>query len=337
MCLFLGGTTLDHAVAQLILQVTGVLHIATQPERDTFRLAGRQRLGLCVEVRAKRGVHGRGQIGAGRGQRRNQIARDYHAIDRRSRWLRPEETPEPRHAPSVRSREVEPQPGAAARYRTRVAKTAATTPRLEWTGDPEADRLISEDPTALLIGFCLDQQVPIEWAFQGPLRMRERLGTIDPTEVARMDPATVETAFRTPPALHRFPASMARRVYALCQAIANEYGGDTARIWTEAQDANELLRRFAALPGFGAAKARIMVGVVAKHLGTTPTGWESIAPDWPTLADVRTVAEREQYQAQKRAFKASLRAEAAAQDPPQSSKPASGRKRPATAVARGRR
>ena len=216
-----------------------------------------------------------------------------------------------------------------------VVKRAVTTLQLQWTGDPEADRLISEDPTALLIGFCLDQQVPIEWAFQGPLRMRERLGTIDPVELARMDPAKVEQAFQTPPALHRFPVSMAQRVYALCKVIADEYGGDTTRIWTEAEDAKELLRRFAALPGFGAAKARIMVGVVAKHLGVRPAGWESIAPDWPTLADVRTVAEREHYQAQKRAFKASLRAEAAAKgEPPKS--PAS-RKAPAKSGARGRR
>lgn len=216
-----------------------------------------------------------------------------------------------------------------------VAKRAATTLQLQWTGDRDADRLISEDPTALLIGFCLDQQVPIEWAFQGPLRMRERLGTIDPVEVAAMDPTRVEQAFQTPPALHRFPVSMAQRVYGLCTVIADEYGGDTTRIWTEATDAKDLLRRFAALPGFGAAKARIMVGVVAKHLGVTPAGWESVAPDWPTLADVRTVAEREHYQAQKRAFKASLRAEAAAKgDAP---KPVAPRKVSAKSGARGRR
>lgn len=216
-----------------------------------------------------------------------------------------------------------------------VAKTAAPTLQLQWTGNADADRLVSENPTALLIGFCLDQQVPIEWAFQGPLRMRERLGTIDPVEVASMDPATVEKAFQTPPALHRFPVSMAQRVYGLCRVIADEYGGDTTRIWTEAQDAKELQRRFAALPGFGAAKARIMVGVVAKQLGVRPDGWETIAPDWPTLADVRTVAEREQYQAQKRAFKAALRAEAAAKA--ETGKPAAAKKRPAKTAARGRR
>src|SRR5215469_10234212 len=96
----------------------------------------------------------------------------------------------------------------------------STTPRMEWTGNSEADRLVSQDPTALLIGFCLDQQVPVEWAFMGPLTMCERLGTIDATRVAQMDPNDVERAFRTPPALHRYPASMAQRVYALCTVIA---------------------------------------------------------------------------------------------------------------------
>jgi uncharacterized HhH-GPD family protein len=216
-----------------------------------------------------------------------------------------------------------------------VAKTAPTTLRLQWTGDPASDRLISEDPTALLIGFCLDQQVPIEWAFQGPLRMTERLGTVDPVQIARMDPTRVEKAFQTPPALHRFPVSMAQRVYGLCKVIADEYDGDPTRIWTEAKDAKELQGRFAALPGFGAAKARVMVGVVAKHLGVHPSGWETVAPDWPTLADVTTVAEREQYQAQKRAFKAAMRAEAAAKS--DAAKRPAAKKRPAKTVARGRR
>jgi uncharacterized HhH-GPD family protein len=216
-----------------------------------------------------------------------------------------------------------------------VAKSAPPTLHLEWTGDEAADRLVSENPAALLIGFCLDQQVPIEWAFQGPLRMRERLGTVDPVEIARMDPERVEKAFQTPPALHRFPVSMAQRVYGLCQAIANEYGGDTTRIWTEAKDAKDLQKRFAALPGFGAAKARVMVGVVGKHLGVRPDGWESVAPDWPTLADVRTVGEREAYQTQKRAFKAAMRAEAAAKA--DTAKAAPSRKGPAKTVARGRR
>lgn len=190
---------------------------------------------------------------------------------------------------------------------------ASTAPQIDWTGNPEADRLNSEDPTALLIGFCLDQQVPVEWAFMGPLRMRERLGTIDAVQVARMDPGDVERAFRTVPALHRYPGSMAQRVHALCCVIADDYGGDASRIWREAADARDLARRFAKLPGFGAMKATMMVGVVAKQLGVRPAGWEDIAPTWPTLADVHTVAEREAYQTQKRAHKAALRAAAAAQ------------------------
>ena len=145
----------------------------------------------------------------------------------------------------------------------------------------------------------------------GPLRIRERLGTVDPTEIAKIDPAKVEAAFRTPPALHRYPASMARRVHALCSRIADDYGGDASRIWSEASDAPDLENRFAALPGFGAAKARMMVGVVAKQLGVRTAGWEQVAPDWPTLADVHTVEEREAYQTQKRAFKAAIRAAAA--------------------------
>jgi uncharacterized HhH-GPD family protein len=186
---------------------------------------------------------------------------------------------------------------------------------MEWTGDPHADRLVSEDPTALLIGFCLDQQVPVEWAFMGPARMKERLGTIDPARIAATDRAQVEEAFRRPPALHRFPGSMARRVHELCRVITDEYGGDASRIWTDAVDAAELQRRFAALPGFGPAKARIMVGVVAKHLGVKPAGWKEVAPSWPTLADVSTVDERVAYQTQKRAYKAAMRAEAATREP----------------------
>lgn len=203
---------------------------------------------------------------------------------------------------------------------------ATTTPRMNWTGDPEADRLVSTDAAALLIGFCLDQQVPVEWAFMGPLKMRERLGTIDPARVAKMDPGDVERAFRTPPALHRYPGSMAQRVYALCTTIAHDYGGDASRIWTEAKDARDLKKRFAALPGFGAMKAQIMVGVVSKQLGVHCAGWEEIAPTWPTLADVHTTAEREAYQTQKRAYKAKLRAEAAEAAPRAGSAPARGRR-----------
>jgi uncharacterized HhH-GPD family protein len=170
---------------------------------------------------------------------------------------------------------------------------------------------VARDPLALLIGFCLDQQVPVEKAFRGPLEIKQRLGTLDARKLARIDAARFEAAFRERPAIHRFPASMAQRVQALCAAIATDYGNDASAVWTGVREAPELFARLRALPGFGEMKARIMVAVLAKHLKVRPRGWEQIAPDFPTLGDVRTVAEREQYQAGKRAHKAAMRAAAA--------------------------
>jgi uncharacterized HhH-GPD family protein len=190
----------------------------------------------------------------------------------------------------------------------------ATTspPRMEWTGDAQADALVASDPLALLIGFCLDQQIPVEKAFLGPLEIRRRLGTLDARELAAIDAGRFEAAFRERPAIHRFPASMAGRVQALCATVAADYGNDASAIWREAKDASDLLRRLRALPGFGDMKARIVLGVVAKHLRVKPRGWAALIPDYPTLADVRTVAERERYQAGKRAHKAAMRARAEA-------------------------
>lgn len=185
-----------------------------------------------------------------------------------------------------------------------------TAPKMQWTGDPEADGLVARDPLALLIGFCLDQQIPVEKAFLGPLEITRRLGSLDARKLAAIDASSFEAAFRTRPAIHRFPASMARRVQALCATIAVEYGNDAAAVWKGTRDAAELLARLRALPGFGEMKARIVLAVLAKHLGVRPNGWEDIAPDYPTLADVRTVAERERYQAGKRAHKAAMRARA---------------------------
>ena len=182
---------------------------------------------------------------------------------------------------------------------------------MEWTGDAEADALVAGDPLALLIGFCLDQQIPVEKAFLGPLDIRRRLGTLDARELAAIDSSRFEAAFRERPAIHRFPASMAGRVQALCATVANDYGNDASAIWRGVKDAAELQRRLRALPGFGEMKARIVLGVLVKHLGVKPRGWAELVPDFPTLADVRTVAEREQYQAGKRAWKAAMRAEAA--------------------------
>ncbi|MEO8897240.1 MAG: HhH-GPD-type base excision DNA repair protein [Candidatus Dormibacter sp.] len=183
-----------------------------------------------------------------------------------------------------------------------------STPKMEWTGNAEADALIARDPLALLIGFCLDQQITVEKAFAGPLDIKRRLGTLDARELAGIDAGRFEAAFRERPAIHRFPASMAGRVQALCAIVANDYGNDAASIWAGVRDAADLLARLRALPGFGEMKAHIVLGVVVKQLNVKPTGWETLVPDYPTLADVHTVAEREEYQAGKRAWKASMRA-----------------------------
>ena len=190
--------------------------------------------------------------------------------------------------------------------------TKHAVPTLQWTDDEAANRLIAEDPMALLIGFCLDQQITVEKAFMGPLVITQRLGTIDANQLARMNAARIEQAFVTPPAVHRFPASMAGRVHALCTMIASEYGGDAAAIWTTASDAADLRRRLGALPGFGPMKATIVLAVLVKRFGVKLPGSAELLPDWTTLADVRTIAERREYQANKRAHKARLRAQAAA-------------------------
>lgn len=186
-----------------------------------------------------------------------------------------------------------------------MAVTAA--PRMEWTGDPEADALVASNHLALLIGFCLDQQVSVQKAFVGPLEVRRRLGTLDARRLSRIDPARFDAAFRERPAIHRFPSSMAQRVQALCTVVSERYGNDASRIWTGAADAEDLMRRLRELPGFGDLKARIVLGVIGKHFKVRPRGWKALAPDFPTLADVRTVAQREQYQAGKRAHKQALR------------------------------
>ena len=185
-----------------------------------------------------------------------------------------------------------------------------TAKTLQWTGVPEADRLISTDPNALLIGYCLDQQITVEKAFRGPLDIKERLGTIDPTQIARMDVAKVEAAFRQVPAIHRFPANMAQRVHALCQLIAIKYDGDGSRLWRDASSGKDLVARIEELPGFGKEKARNFAAVVGKHLGVKPPGWKDVIPTHPTLADVTTTDERKAYQTAKRAHKAELRRQA---------------------------
>ena len=185
-----------------------------------------------------------------------------------------------------------------------------TTPpaSLPFTGNPEADAFLAADPLALLIGFVLDQQVTVQKAFAGPLELRRRVGTLDPTAIAAMDPEALQAVFRERPALHRFPGAMATRVQELCAVVDRDFGGDAARVWADARDGAELDARLRALPGIGEMKAKTLVGLLARRFGVRPPGWEAVAPDYPTLADVDSAEALARYQEQKRAWKASRRA-----------------------------
>ena len=178
--------------------------------------------------------------------------------------------------------------------------------RIHFTGDDEADALLAHDPLALLIGFALDQQVTVQTAFVGPLKLKQRLGHLDAARLAAMDPGELEAAFRERPAIHRFPGNMARRVQALCAAITSDYDGDAARVWTTATDATELERRIRALPGFGDMKVIALGATLSKRFGVEAA--DALVPSFPTLGDVDSAEALEEYQAAKRARKAELRA-----------------------------
>ncbi len=180
---------------------------------------------------------------------------------------------------------------------------------LPFTGNREADELIAADPLALLIGFALDQQVTVQKAFSGPLELQRRVGSLDARTIATMDDERLDAAFRTPPALHRFPGNMAKRTRELCAAIAADYDGDASRIWAEAADGKDLYKRLIALPGIGEMKAGTIVALLAKRYGIKPAGWEAVIPDHPTLGDVDSAEALAEYQAGKRARKAELRAQ----------------------------
>jgi uncharacterized HhH-GPD family protein len=171
--------------------------------------------------------------------------------------------------------------------------------RLHFTDSDEANALIASDPLALLVGFALDQQVSVQKAFAGPLALRERLGRLDAETLASAD---LETVFREKPAIHRFPGSMAERVRALAEHVRDEYGGDAARVWTEAADGADLRARLEALPGFGEMKVKALGSVLAKRFGVKAA--EDLVPWHPTLGDVDSPQALEDYQAAKRVHKA---------------------------------
>ena len=184
-----------------------------------------------------------------------------------------------------------------------------TTPtRLYFTDSDEANELLARDPLALLIGFVLDQQVSVQKAFSSPLELKQRVGGLDATEIAGMDTSELERVFAAKPALHRYPGTMARRTQDMCAAVVSEHGGDAARVWTEAQDGADLQRRLLALPGIGPMKARSLIAILVKRFGVRPPGWEDVTPRHPTLGDVDSPETLAEYQAAKRAYKASLRA-----------------------------
>lgn len=145
------------------------------------------------------------------------------------------------------------------------------------TGDDEADRLLTDEPLALLVGMLLDQQVPMEWAFRGPTTLRDRLGGLDAAGIAAMDVDEFVAVCADKPAIHRFPASMGRRIHELCTVIAQEYHGDAEKVWDDVADADELRTRLRALPGYGEEKTKIFIAILAKRLGIRPAGWEQVA------------------------------------------------------------
>ena len=183
----------------------------------------------------------------------------------------------------------------------------AAPEQLYFTDSEEANALLAREPLALLIGFALDQQVTVPAAFTGPLKIQQRLGTLDAGQIASLPPDQVELVFRERPAVHRFPGVMARRVHELCAYVQDEYGGDAARLWKDAADSDDLRRRIAALPGFGEMKIKALGAVLAKRFDVAVA--QGLVPGHPTLGDVDSREALEHYQTMKREHKARMRAQ----------------------------
>lgn len=184
------------------------------------------------------------------------------------------------------------------------------------TGDEHADQVLTDDPFALLVGMMLDQQYPMEHAFRGPAKVLDRFGTLEPARIAAADPEEFTALCSTPPAIHRFPGSMAARLQELARIVEEEYDGRAERIWTEAADGRDLLKRVQALPGFGKQKAQIFVALVAKQLGVRPAGWEKAVGDYAqdgyrSVADVVDAASLQKVRDYKKEKKAAAKAQIA--------------------------
>ncbi len=183
------------------------------------------------------------------------------------------------------------------------------------TGDAAADQVLTDDPFALLVGMMLDQQYPMEHAFRGPAKVIDRFGTLDPRRVAEADPQEFASLCSVPPAIHRFPGSMAARLQTLASIVVDEYDGDAARLWQGAATGQELMRRLTALPGFGRQKAQIFVALLAKQLEVRPDGWEQVAgayaePGFRSVADVVDPASLQKVRDHKKQMKAAAKASA---------------------------
>jgi uncharacterized HhH-GPD family protein len=181
--------------------------------------------------------------------------------------------------------------------------------------DPAADKVLSEDPFALLVGMLLDQQFPMERAFAGPAKVLERFGTLDPGAVAAAEPEAFADLCATPPAVHRYGRSMAGRIQALAVVVRDEYGGDAASLWTTASTGRELVARLKSLPGFGDQKARIFAALLAKQLGIRPEGWEEACgayaePGFRSVADVVDADSLQKVRDHKKQAKAAAKAAA---------------------------
>jgi uncharacterized HhH-GPD family protein len=185
------------------------------------------------------------------------------------------------------------------------------------SGDRDADALLSREPLALLIGMVLDQQIPMEKAFGGPLELARRMGgSLDAERIAAMDPEKFAELFKERPALHRFPGSMAGRVQSVCRIVVDQYGGNAANLWKAPADGKDLIGRLTALPGFGAQKARIFAALLGKQLGVQPDGWRIATKPFGqegsflSIADITDAESLGKVRAHKQAMKAKARAKA---------------------------
>jgi uncharacterized HhH-GPD family protein len=180
------------------------------------------------------------------------------------------------------------------------------------TGDEEADRLLNTDGTALLLGMLLDQQVPMEWAFAGPATLRARLGHLDAAKIAAMDQEAFVAVCCDKPAIHRFPASMGRRIHDLCQVLVDDFGGRGEGVWEGVTTGAELYARLRTLPGYGEEKAKIFVAILGKRMGVKPRGWKAAAGMFGdttprSVADISSPASLAKVREWKKAAKAAKR------------------------------